>query len=76
MTDASADHALPPSSRTAARRRGAGIYGTIVASAVLAAGGGHLRTMPLAVTGSSPCWCQNAPATPRSFTQEPETFKP
>jgi hypothetical protein len=36
--------------RSAARRRSAGIYGTIVASAVLAAGGGHLRTVPLAVT--------------------------
>ena len=32
------------------RRRSAGIYGTIVASAVLAAGGSHLRTVPLAVT--------------------------
>jgi hypothetical protein len=42
----------PPSAvhATAARRRAAGIYGTIVASAVLAAGGGHLRTVPLAVT--------------------------
>jgi hypothetical protein len=34
----------------AARRRSAGIYGTIVASAVLAAGGAHLATVPLAVT--------------------------
>jgi len=33
----------------AARRRSAGIYGTIVASAVLAAGGAHLATAPLAV---------------------------
>lgn len=33
-----------------ARRRSAGIYGTIVASAVLAAGGAHLRTAALAVT--------------------------
>ena len=32
------------------RRRSAGIYGTIVASAVLAAGGSHLRTAPLAIT--------------------------
>jgi len=42
----------PPSAvhATAARRRAAGIYGTIVASAVLAAGGSHLRTVPLAVT--------------------------
>lgn len=42
----------PPSSvpATAARRRAAGIYGTIVASAVLTAGGDHLRTVPLAVT--------------------------
>ena len=40
----------PPVQATAARRRAAGIYGTIVASAVLAAGGGHLATVPLAVT--------------------------
>jgi hypothetical protein len=40
----------PPVQATAARRRAAGIYGTIVASAVLAAGGGHLATLPLAVT--------------------------
>ncbi|HEV8164966.1 MAG TPA: hypothetical protein VGR74_11065 [Actinomycetota bacterium] len=33
----------------AGRRRSAGIYGTIVASAVLAAGGAHLETVPLAV---------------------------
>jgi hypothetical protein len=33
----------------AGRRRSAGIYGTIVASAVLAAGGAHLETAPLAV---------------------------
>jgi hypothetical protein len=51
MTGTSADDAPPPAARgTAARRRSAGIYGTIVASAVLAAGGGHLRTLPLAVT--------------------------
>jgi hypothetical protein len=31
------------------RRRSAGIYGTIVASAVLAAGGSHLRTAALAI---------------------------
>jgi hypothetical protein len=41
---------LPALHATAARRRSAGIYGTIVASAVLAAGGSHLRTVPLAVT--------------------------
>jgi hypothetical protein len=40
----------PAPAGTAARRRSAGIYGTIVASAVLAAGGGHLATAPLAVT--------------------------
>jgi hypothetical protein len=34
---------------TAARQRAAGIYGTIVASAVLAGGGAHLRTVPLAI---------------------------
>lgn len=51
MTGTSADDA-PPSAvqASAARRRSAGIYGTIVASAVLAAGGAHLRTLPLAVT--------------------------
>jgi hypothetical protein len=50
MTGA-ADGAPPPAAHaSAARRRSAGIYGTIVASAVLAAGGGHLRTVPLAVT--------------------------
>jgi hypothetical protein len=51
MTDTSADGAPPPAiRRSAARRRSAGIYGTIVASAVLAAGGAHLRTAALAVT--------------------------
>lgn len=46
-----ADGAPPPAAHaSAARRRSAGIYGTIVASAVLAAGGGHLPTVPLAVT--------------------------
>jgi hypothetical protein len=51
MTDTSADDVPPPViRRSAARRRSAGIYGTIVASAVLAAGGAHLRTVPLAVT--------------------------
>jgi hypothetical protein len=51
MTDTSADDAPPPAARrSAARRRSAGIYGTIVASAVLAAGGAHLRTLQLAVT--------------------------
>lgn len=33
----------------AGRRRSAGIYGTIVASAVIAAGGSHLRAAPLAI---------------------------
>jgi hypothetical protein len=51
MTDTSADDTPPPAiDRSAARRRSAGVYGTIVASAVLAAGGAHLRTLPLAVT--------------------------
>jgi hypothetical protein len=51
MAGTPAGDALPPAVHaTAARRRAAGIYGTIVASAVLAAGGGHLRTVPLAVT--------------------------
>jgi hypothetical protein len=50
MTDTPADEApLPAVHPDAARRRSAGIYGTIVASAVLAAGGSHLRTVPLAV---------------------------
>ena len=50
MTGTSADDAPPPPAHGgAARRRSAGIYGTIVASAVLAAGGSHLRTAPLAV---------------------------
>jgi hypothetical protein len=45
-----ADGAPPPAAHaSAARRRSAGIYGTIVASAVLAAGGAHLATLPLAV---------------------------
>jgi hypothetical protein len=51
MTDTSADDTPPPApDQSAARRRSAGIYGTIVASAVLAAGGSHLRTVALAVT--------------------------
>jgi hypothetical protein len=51
MTGIPAEDALRPAVHaTAARRRAAGIYGTIVASAVLAAGGGHLTTVPLAVT--------------------------
>jgi hypothetical protein len=50
MTGTSAGGGQPPTVHgSAARRRSAGIYGTIVASAVLAAGGGHLRTVPLAV---------------------------
>jgi hypothetical protein len=50
MTGTSADGAPPPAvGASAARRRSAGIYGTIVASAVLAAGGAHLRAVPLAV---------------------------
>jgi len=51
MTDTPADDApFPAVHADAARRRSAGIYGTIVASAVLAAGGAHLATVPLAVT--------------------------
>ena len=50
MTGTSADDAPPPAAHsTAARQRAAGIYGTIVASAVLASGGAHLRTVPLAI---------------------------
>jgi hypothetical protein len=32
------------------RRRAAGIYGTIITAAILAAAGGHLSTLPLAVS--------------------------
>jgi hypothetical protein len=50
MTDTPAESTPAPAVHAAAaRRRSAGIYGTIVASAVLAAGGSHLRTVPLAV---------------------------
>jgi hypothetical protein len=50
MTGTSADDAPPPAAHSsAARRRAAGIYGTIVASAVLAGGGAHLQTVPLAI---------------------------
>jgi hypothetical protein len=43
--------ALPgPSAGTAGPRRAAGIYGTIITAAVLAAIGGHVRTLPLAVS--------------------------
>jgi hypothetical protein len=49
-TSPSADDGPPAAVHASAgRRRSAGIYGTIVASAVLAAGGGHLRTAPLAI---------------------------
>jgi hypothetical protein len=51
MTGTPADGARhPPVQASTAGRRAAGIYGTIVASAVLAAGGAHLSTVPLAVT--------------------------
>jgi hypothetical protein len=51
MTDTPAgDEPLPALQADTARRRSAGIYGTIVASAVLAAGGAHLATVPLAIT--------------------------
>jgi hypothetical protein len=50
MTGSPADGApFPAVHADAARRRSAGIYGTIVATAVLAAGGAHLATVPLAV---------------------------
>jgi hypothetical protein len=38
------------SARAAGRRRAAGIYGTIVTAAVLAAAGDHMPTLPLAVS--------------------------
>ena len=41
---------LPGSGRRGGRRRAAGIYGTIVTAAVLAAGGNQLSTWALAVT--------------------------
>lgn len=50
MTGTSGGAPPPAAHANAARRRSAGIYGTIVASAVLAAGGAHLATGPLAVT--------------------------
>ena len=50
MTGAADGAPSPAAHASAARRRSAGIYGTIVASAVFAAGGGHLATVPLAVT--------------------------
>lgn len=46
---AAGDGPLGSGHRDVGRRRSAGIYGTIVASAVLAAGGSHLRTAPLAI---------------------------
>jgi hypothetical protein len=39
-----------PSARTSGRRRAAGIYGTIITAAVLAAAGDHVPTLPLAVS--------------------------
>jgi hypothetical protein len=39
-----------PSARTSGRRRAAGIYGTIITAAVLAAAGDHVSTLPLAVS--------------------------
>ena len=39
-----------PSARTPSRRHAAGIYGTIITAAVLAAAGDHLPALPLAVS--------------------------
>lgn len=39
-----------PSARISGRRRAAGIYGTIITAAVLAAAGDHVPTLPLAVS--------------------------
>jgi hypothetical protein len=39
-----------PSARTVGPRRAAGIYGTIITAAILAAIGGHVHTLPLAVS--------------------------
>ncbi len=38
------------SARTPGRRRAAGIYGTIITAAVLAAAGDHVPALPLAVS--------------------------
>ena len=51
MAGISASGAQPgPSARTPSRRRAAGIYGTIITAAVLAAAGDHLPALPLAVS--------------------------
>ncbi|HEX2308683.1 MAG TPA: hypothetical protein VHI14_10230 [Jatrophihabitantaceae bacterium] len=39
----------PPAVHSAGRRRAAGIYGTVITAAVLAAAGGHLPTAALAI---------------------------
>jgi hypothetical protein len=50
MAGVSAGAHPEPSARTSGRRRAAGIYGTIVTAAVLAAAGDHVPTLPLAVS--------------------------
>ena len=49
LPDTGAGAARPPADHRAGRRRAAGIYGTIVTAAVLAAGGGVLPVPALAV---------------------------
>jgi hypothetical protein len=39
-----------PPARAAGRRRASGIYGTVITAAILVAAGGHLLTLPLAVS--------------------------
>jgi hypothetical protein len=50
MAGVSARAQTRPSARTRARRRAAGIYGTIITAAILAAIGDHVRTLPLTVS--------------------------
>jgi hypothetical protein len=50
MTDTPADSTPPAVHGDPGHRRAVGIYGTIVASSVIAAGGHQLATLPLAVT--------------------------
>ena len=50
MAGVSAGAQPGPSARTSGPRRAAGIYGTIITAAVLAAAGDHVPTLPLAVS--------------------------
>jgi hypothetical protein len=46
---AEAPELIPPAVSAAGRRRAAGIYGTVITAAVVAAAGGHLPTAALAI---------------------------